>query len=120
MTQPLITAKALRAAKCRQLAKSSSSTFIPSRVVVVASKVKLEVPPPAEGVGLPWTTFTPKPELMEVKVEEPPVTAASGVVAQASKKRPWPKESTRVPFSAFSGLTRPRGTSWPRLMRKVS
>ena len=51
MSQPLIIAEALRAAKRRQLAKSSSSTSTPSRLVTEASIVKLEVAPPVEERG---------------------------------------------------------------------
>lgn len=65
--------------------------------------MKLEVPPPVEGVGLPLTARVPKQEPRELKFEEPLVAAASGVVvAQPSKKRPWTKESISVPFSALS------------------
>ena len=88
MSQPLITAEALRAAKRRQLAKSGTSTSITSKVAAGASNVKLEADSPAEGGILPPTIFPPKPEPKEVKLEEPPAAAASSVAAaKASKKR---------------------------------
>lgn len=103
MSQSLITAEALRAVKRRQLAKSSLSASTPSRAVTDASKVKLEVPPPSEGMGLTSTVLAPKPEPMEVKLDEPPVVVASAVViAQASQKRPWSEESTKVPLQSLS------------------
>ncbi|KMS99533.1 hypothetical protein BVRB_1g023040 [Beta vulgaris subsp. vulgaris] len=75
MSQPLITAKALRTAKCRKLAKSGSGSCSASKAVIGASTIR-------RGENTP-SILAPKPEPKEVKVEDLPVVKAEDPPAAA-------------------------------------
>ena len=112
MSQPLITAENLRAAKRRKLAKAGSGSSSASRVVSEVPLVKLEADPPIEENKQSTILLAPESEpkdvkvedLASVKAEDPPATPTSSVaaVATASKKMSGSEETRRLPFSALS------------------
>lgn len=111
MSQPVITAAALRAAKRRQLAKSNLSAAFPSTgatansKVVSADETSSKDAPSIEVRALPLATPVLKQDPPEVKLEDHPLVIPPGPGGHhSSRKRLRPKEllRTRVPVIALS------------------